>query len=634
MNCVTCFGIGLWALFLCCTPLAGAATYYVDYEGGNDTADGRSPRSAWKHAPGDPNATDLPKSAVLAAGDTVVFKGGVAYYGSIRLTVSGSPQNPITLDGNTAGTFGKGRAIIDGGRVIREWRRCASASEAKGNPRWKDIFIADIDLDISTNFNHGGIVLHRQAPRDRQAPWQRIILFDGERRLLPIAQIPKPSDSFYPDLPKDFFRSPNRLDARSEENITVLTDEQNLKGRAPDFFEGAFLGVHGGNNHVYFAVVKKYDPATGQIHFPFFKESTYPTTAYAYFNSVRFIEQPGEWAVEPAGPGRTRFYLLADRVERGQPVNIGFPVFETGIQLASGASHYRIQGFLIQRFSGGNGAVAVERNNPRSKDIAVSNCEIRFVSGHAGIGPHYTDQFTVENCYIHHCPGWTTGIFLNRVNDYVVQNCRLDKNSGSGIRHYECKRGRIEGNVILNHYGMHSSTINVYEGCADVVIEGNYMHNTLAINRNAENITIRNNVIDSQGRAAVNSAMWVTGRAGGTAIRNIQFLNNTFINTNLEQNWSTSIFVQTGRGASPPTGLVVKNNILDRLTPPMPGVIENNIFMREPDARVRGTGGTVVSDPKVLFLDPEKGDYRRRPGGPMMEAGANVPPPPVEWRTP
>lgn len=31
----------------------------------------------------------------------------------------------------------------------------------------------------------------------------------------------------------------------------------------------------------------------------------------------------------------------------------------------------------------------------------------------------------------------------------------------------------------------------------------------------------------------------------------------------------------------------------------------------------------------VLFLDPAKGDYRRRPGGPMLDAGADVPPPPA-----
>jgi hypothetical protein len=39
----------------------------------------------------------------------------------------------------------------------------------------------------------------------------------------------------------------------------------------------------------------------------------------------------------------------------------------------------------------------------------------------------------------------------------------------------------------------------------------------------------------------------------------------------------------------------------------------------------------VSGDPKALFRDPERGDFRRKPGGPMMQAGADVPPPPAKW---
>ena len=43
-------------LFLCSFGQAEATTYYVDFASGSDSNDGRSPTSAWKHAPGDPNA--------------------------------------------------------------------------------------------------------------------------------------------------------------------------------------------------------------------------------------------------------------------------------------------------------------------------------------------------------------------------------------------------------------------------------------------------------------------------------------------------------------------------------------------------------------------------------------------------
>ena len=108
------------------------------------------------------------------------------------------------------------------------------------------------------------------------------------------------------------------------------------------------------------------------------------------------------------------------------------------------------------------------------------------------------------------------------------------------------------------------------------------------------------------------------------------FENNTFINTNPEIGYATSIFVQ--RGPSVPEGLVIRKNVLDRLRPPVPGTVEDNIFMREIDAEVAGSDATMVSDPQALFRSPEDGDYRRKPGGPMMEAGADVPPAADEWR--
>ncbi len=628
-SCSFSLGMLLWSWALAGATVVSAATYYVDFAGGDDAADGLTPRTAWKHSPGDRNATGNPASAALKPGDTVLFKGGVAYRGSLRLSASGAPGNPITLDGNTAGNFGTGRAVVDGGRIIEGWRRCASAEEAGGNPRWREIFIADIDLDIAVNFNHGQVVVHRQQPRDRQAPWQRVILCDGEQKLLPIAQWPKPADPFYPDLPADFLQSPNRLEVR--DGRTRLVDTKNLAGKDAKFFEGMFVGVHGGNNHTYFAAVTGFEPAKSELQFAPFKDTTYPTTRFALYNSPRLIEQPGEWAIAPTGAGRTRIWLLADRLQNGQPDNIGFPELETGIAITDGASHLRVQGFLIQRFSGGGGAVAIERSNNRSKGITVSDCEIRFVSGHAGVGPHFCDDIVIERCYIYQCPAWTTAIFLNRVNNYVVRNNRLVKNSGSGIRHYEAKHGRIQDNVVLDHFGMHSSGINLYEGCFDVVLERNYIQNTIAINRNAEKLVLRNNVIDGAGKAAVGIAMWNSGRTGGRAIKDIEISNNTIVNLNTETAWATGVLGQRSGSPSSPTGLSIRNNVLYRVSDDLQGVFENNLYGRDVEARFKGPGCQVITDWSGLFRDPAKMDYRRKPGSPMMNAGADVPPPPERW---
>jgi parallel beta-helix repeat protein len=98
--------VGIWA-----------STYYVDFGSGSDTNPGTSTATPWRHSPGDANATGIPSGTTLHPGDTVVFKGGVQYTGTLSLTFSGSGGSPITYDGNSAGTFGAGQAIIDGNGV-------------------------------------------------------------------------------------------------------------------------------------------------------------------------------------------------------------------------------------------------------------------------------------------------------------------------------------------------------------------------------------------------------------------------------------------------------------------------------------------------------------------------------------
>ena len=95
------------------------ATYYVDYSSGFDGNNGTSTGTAWKHCPGDVNASSVAAAASLSAGDTVTFKGGVSYVLNagggatcIGMNWSGTAASPITYDGNSTGTWGTGKAII------------------------------------------------------------------------------------------------------------------------------------------------------------------------------------------------------------------------------------------------------------------------------------------------------------------------------------------------------------------------------------------------------------------------------------------------------------------------------------------------------------------------------------------
>jgi hypothetical protein len=108
----------LWSLplLLISALQLNAASYYVDYAAGNDGNIGTATTAAWKHCPGDPAASGSPAAVSLTAGDTVYFKGGVTFVltgaSGIALRWNGAQGTPISYDGNSAGTWGSGRAIV------------------------------------------------------------------------------------------------------------------------------------------------------------------------------------------------------------------------------------------------------------------------------------------------------------------------------------------------------------------------------------------------------------------------------------------------------------------------------------------------------------------------------------------
>ena len=118
----------LAALFAADAAAAQQRIFYIDYAGGDDAADGRSPATAWKYAPGDSRASGNAKALnkKMQPGDVLRFRGGVRYMGAITPSGAGSAENPIVLDGSSWGSY---RAVMDGGEALSGVRRCTSAAD-------------------------------------------------------------------------------------------------------------------------------------------------------------------------------------------------------------------------------------------------------------------------------------------------------------------------------------------------------------------------------------------------------------------------------------------------------------------------------------------------------------------------
>lgn len=105
-----------------------SATYYVDFSAGDDTANGTTELTPWKHCPGDGLAESVPAGTMLSAGDTVLLKGGVEYYSKISLTNSGTVGNNITI-----GSYSTGRAILNGQNSPEDSRRFGITATNQSN---------------------------------------------------------------------------------------------------------------------------------------------------------------------------------------------------------------------------------------------------------------------------------------------------------------------------------------------------------------------------------------------------------------------------------------------------------------------------------------------------------------------
>jgi len=270
---------------------SSAATYYVDFDSGNDSNSGTSQSAPWKHAPGDPNATGAPADRgyyhnPLQPGDNILLKGGVVYRGTITIDgrwTNGAPANPITFKGDGWGT---GKAILDGSdRIPNNFTRCPSASDCDGNPNWQNIYYQDFPGKNYT-YDQG---------------------FYEDENFLWYAQDPNPADPFIYDS-INYLRVIRQNDPSIKYTRTSVTDPRYFTQADSNYWNGAYVIAWRVPNVTVIRRITGYDPASHTIYNEDVGGDLYTDrdSYYSVLNHVTLIDTPGEVSYDEA---RQRLYV-------------------------------------------------------------------------------------------------------------------------------------------------------------------------------------------------------------------------------------------------------------------------------------------------------------------------------------
>ncbi len=574
-----------------------ALTYYVDYDHGTDAAAGTSPTSAWKHAPGDANASGVPQSIQLAPGDTVLFKGGVRYRGTVLIRFSGTGQNPITYKGNG---WGPEKAIIDGTGILQaNWQPCGSAAELKGNPNWQNVVRSNYQGTLSPfgNFFQGGEKL-----------W--------------IAQDPAPLDPFW----EDDYQAYHPV---SPANITLnsIRDTQNLTRASPDHYEGAHIMIWVNPNVIAIRAITGFNPNTHTVDFESLNENALYGDRDHYYciaNGLDAINSPGTYAIDEKN---NHIYLWPRLNLQSHPVTSS--VRSDGIVVQGGTSHLVIEGFVITSTYADSYAHGIWNNRAggiASENVKVIHNELYWIKSKDGrkgaIEWSNANGLEVRNNLVSHCQR-NSGLLIDG-KDIIIADNVVHKVGYKGLWFMDVVDASILRNEFSECEGTHGNPVSVFTS-RNVLVADNRMYGTgelLTYNHN-ENFVVHNNLLAAKVRNGADSGSYVLRENGDNGAGFTVITNNTILHSG--NDYAMGI---TTRSADP-AKQVIHNNIADGAEDLRVNQISHNVYtglswkQKKPEWAL-STGEKVETDLSKLFENPDAQDYRLFATSSARNAGINL----------
>ena len=465
------------AALLLATPqalLAQQRIFYIDHAAGNDSADGRSPATAWKYAPGDSRATGSARALnkKMQPGDVLRFRGGVRYMGNFAPVGTGTAENPIVVDGSSWGTY---RAVMDGGDALSGVRRCTSAADCLGSPHWKSLWRADLPTGADW------------------ANW----LFVDDRPLMP-AQYPavsKPADF---DNLDHFLTIPKAETAKLSAGIIAQPLPAGLDAGSPvvalwtygnsiSYANGARIGTAGVDLNGVTFTSGKLSPYTDRDNH------------FAIVNAPMMVNRPGLFAMSPRH-GVVIFWpeasgALPQAAAQKAAISKAGVVQTTGASGApfsrvvtggarrginiSGLKHAVVRGFSFTNFS---------RSSALYTSVATENVEVsdnmfrsvaNLANQNAALNIVLGKNIRILRNNLSTGPG-TRGITVSNSQGPLRIECNVLSDIGhTGILLINAKGVTVRGNHLARIRGIHANGISAYLDIRDTVISDNVVVETM-----------------------------------------------------------------------------------------------------------------------------------------------------------
>jgi len=571
--------------------------YYIDYDNGNDVNNGTSTVTPWKHCPGDTNATNNAASTTLTGGDSVLFKGQTRYLGEITINNSGfSLAAPITLLGTGYGT---GRAILDGSVPLTgNWTQCTGSGDCFGNPNWNNIWYTDTAFSGQTSLN--------------------TVILSGE--FLGFAQDVTPQAPIYFDVVSTWRTVPS-----GNVSLISLSNTGYFVQSQPNFWTGAYVGIHKSPNSVSILLITGYNVASGQIIFnPLGNTDFYNPTPYS------IIGHPYNINTGQYGVINGRFYLWPPN--NVNPSGLSLRIAKLGEATKSVNKHFiTIDGFDIIGYYGDLNQTYVgygysQNGSSTCKGIKIINNAFSCIRSMTK-GPVINIQ-PVSGCYIigntiDNCLR-SRGVIGNGFNIDVLNN-RWTRMGGTTIYFAQVSSGNINNNFLSGIRGTHGNGISVYQLSKDIIVDKNFLIEcgSPITYEYSHNVSFYNNFVDCS-YGVVDEWGYMSGI--------VNWFNNTLVKANANMGGPYHISLNLDRSSST-AAYQIKNNVLDGLswnTYPTndTGVVHQyNLWVGYSSsyaAPTFSTGEIYNTNQDAIFVNPSGNNYQPKLGSIIIGSGANL----------